>query len=140
MTPEIVITQPFIAIRRDLGGDNFTKNMGEYLCNPLDVDLLDVEFSTGGFFFLDDFLGVVEARETGKRATRVRAGTGARFMLATLEEYFEISCHWSVRYRTTADVVVKISLSASKWLLDCKEHDKLPVIGGRRNVVPRCSD
>ena len=139
MTPEILITQPFIAIRRDLGGDNFTKNMGEYLCNPLDVDLLDVEFSTGGFFS-DDFLGVVEARETGKRATRVRAGTGARFMLATLDEYYETSCHWSVRYRTTADAVVKISFSASKWLLNCKEYDELLVIGGRGNVVPRCSD
>lgn len=139
MTTEIDITRPFIAIRGDLGGDNFTKNMGEYLCNPLDVDLLDVEFSTGGFFS-DDSLGVVEASETLKQATRVRAGTGTRFMLATLDEYYEFLCHWSVRYRTTADVVVNISFSASKWLLDCKEYDELPVIGGRGNVIPRCSD
>lgn len=113
--------------------------MGEYLCNPLDVDLLDIKFSTGGFLS-DDSLGVEEASETLKQATRVRAGTGARFMLATLDEYYEFSSYWSVRYRTTADVVVKISISASKWLLDCKEYEELPVIGGRENLVPRSSD
>ena len=47
---KIDVTKPFIAIREDLEGSDYDATMGEYFCNPLDEDLLDVEVSTGGFY------------------------------------------------------------------------------------------
>ncbi len=37
-------------IRQDETGTEYERTMGEYLCNPLNQDLLDVSISTGGFY------------------------------------------------------------------------------------------
>jgi hypothetical protein len=59
---KIDVTRPFIAIRKDLEGSDYDATMGEYLCNPLDEDLLDVEVSTGGFYS-DSEIGVITSDE-----------------------------------------------------------------------------
>ena len=131
----IDITKPFIAIRVDVKGGDYEPTMGEYLCNPLDEDLLDAEVSTGGWYGADE-LGVIESIEKPKDPRfLVPAGKAVRFALSTWDEYCEMSLHWSVRYRTSEGVVT-CAFETFKQLEDCVTLDEVPCLGGRGHVVP----
>jgi len=132
---KIDLTIPFIAIRKDLPGDPYTATMGEYLCNPLNEALLDVEISSGGFYSAED-LGVVESVvQEPKPIVTIPAGESFRFALSTEDEYDEMVVHWSLRYRTATlgaqtDAFGSFQ-TAAQWLED------VPTLGGPGNVVPR---
>jgi hypothetical protein len=136
MQRKIDVRVPFIAIRQDLKGDEYKPTMGEYLCNPLSEDLLDVSVSTGGFYS-DDELGVVEANESEKKPSFVvPAGKAVRFTLSTRDEYDELVCHWTVCYRTTTSERVAIDFGTFKRLEDTQYFAEVPVLGGPGKVVP----
>ena len=132
---KIDLTQPFIAIRNDLEGSDYDATMGEYLCNPLDEDLLDVEVSTGGFFGADE-LGVIEAKSAPEPVFIVPAGTAVRFALSTWDEYCEYVLHWTVRYRTETKPEGVRRFETFKYLRDCVPMKDVPCLGGPGQVVP----
>jgi len=133
----IDVTVPFVAIRKDLPGDEFEPTMGEYLCNPLKEDMLDVEISTGGFFS-DDELGVIESIPQKPKPTyTIPAGECVRVTLSTQDEYDEMVVHWSLRYRTARLGVQTESFGSFKRLEDTQALDDVPVLGGPGMVVPR---
>jgi len=135
---EIYLTIPFIAIRNDEDGGDYDPTMGEYLVNPLDQDLLDVEISTGGFFS-DAELGVIESNQNAKSFPVVRAGHAVQFGLSTRDEYNEMECHWNVRYRTAARGMVTVGFGMSKRRGDTVYFSDLPVLGGPGEVVRHSS-
>ncbi len=110
--------------------------MGEYLCNPLDEDLLEVEISTGGFFS-DAELGVIEANGSPKERFSVPSGKAIRFGLSTWDEYCEYVLHWSVRYRTKTKAFRQSHFGTFKHLKDCVPMQDAPCLGGPGQVVPR---
>jgi len=133
---EIDLTRPFIAIRQDEDDRDYDPTMGEYLCNPLDDDLLDVDVSTGGFYS-DDELGVIEGTGSLKPSFFVPAGGAVRFALSTREEYAEMAVHWRVRYRTATRGVERGGFGTFKRRQDTVFFPDVPVLGGPGEVVPR---
>jgi len=132
---EIDVTVPFIAIREDVKGTEFEPTMGEYLCNPLAVDLLDAEVTTGGFF--SDESGVIEGGGEPKPSFVVPAGKAVRFTLSTWDEYCEMVCYWKVRYRTTSSTFTSVSFATYKGLADTQALADVPALGGRAIIVPQ---
>jgi|SRR5664279_649541 len=111
--------------------------MGEYLCNPLAEDVVDAEISVGGFFS-DDELGVIEASDNkAKPKIDVPAGEARRFTISTQDEYDEMVCSWTVRYRTKSAGVVTAGFGTFKRLEDTVHFDDVPILGGPARVVPR---
>ena len=130
------LSRPFLAIREDEEGSDYEPTMGEYLCNPLDEDLLDAEVSLGGFYSIEE-LGVIESNESKRRLFVVPAGKAVPFALSTWDEYCEMVCHWSIRYRTATSGNVVLGFGSSKRLADCVVFEDVPILGGRARVVPR---
>ncbi len=133
---EVDLSQPFLAIRKDVEGSAFDQTMGEYICNPLSQDLLDVEVSLGGFFS-DAELGVLESKDKTFPLSVVPAGQAARFTISTWDEYCEFVCYWTVSYRTITNGNAKMSFGTFKVLADCQLLEETPVLGGRAYIVPR---
>lgn len=137
MKRKIDLTLPFVAIRKDVPGGPYTPTMGEYLCNPLEEDLLDVEISTGGWYSADD-LGVIDSiPQEAKPAYTIPAGECVRFALSTEDEYNEMAVHWTLRYRTVSAGVRTESFGSFKRLKDARSFEKVPILGSAGRVVPR---
>jgi hypothetical protein len=132
---KIDLLAPFIAIRQDVEGDYFTPTMGEYLCNPLTDDLLDVEVSLGGFYSAEE-LGVLQSNGSVKPVFRVASGAAERFALSTQDEYDEMVVHWSVRYRTNAGARYEASFGSYKRLRDAGYTELTPCLGGPARIIP----
>jgi hypothetical protein len=132
---KINVTKPFIAIREDLQGSDYDATMGEYLCNPLNEELLDVEISTGGFYS-DQQIGVITSDESKDNLLTVPAGSAVRFALSTWDEYQEYVLHWSVRYRTATKARGTYRFGTFKSLKDCEWMKDVPCLGGPGCVVP----
>jgi hypothetical protein len=131
----IDLTQPFVAIRNDLDGDDFTATMGEYLCNPLAEDLADIRISLGGFYSADP-VGVIESLPNEKRLPLLGAGEANRFALSTWDEYCEMVVHWSVRYTLASGSVRLAEFSSFKGLADAQHFDAVPCLLTAARVVP----
>jgi hypothetical protein len=132
---QIDLSVPFIAIRPDEEGDDFTPTMGEYLCNPLGEKLLDVIVSTGGFYSADE-LGVIESQAKPKPAFSVAPGGAERFTLSTQDEYDEMVVHWYVTYRTESGAEYEAKFGSYKYLQDAVYAEMTPCLGGPARVVP----
>ena len=132
---KIDLTLPFIAIRCDVEGDDFTPTMGEYLCNPLTEDLLDAEVSIGGFYS-DPDLGVISSEPKSPDRYTVPAGKYVRFALSTWDEYCEMVCHWSLSYRTESLGQRTSKFGTFKRLEDVTSMDDVPILGGGAMIVP----
>jgi hypothetical protein len=136
MRYELNTSQPFIAVRSDEEGDDYSPTMGEYLCNPLDEDLIDAKVSTGGYFSAEE-LGVISSIPTDKDTFMVPAGGAVRFALSTWDEYTEMVLHWRVRYRTATSGFVSMSFGTFKGLADAETMPDVPGFNGQGLVVPR---
>jgi hypothetical protein len=129
-----ILDRPFIAIRRDEEGEAYDPTEGEYLCNPLDEDMLDVVVSSGGFYTLPQ-VGVVEGNSSVHPTFAVRAGSAERFALSTREEYDEMVVHWNVSYRTAKHGEARFSVSSWKGLRDTIYCEDIPTLGGPGRIV-----
>jgi hypothetical protein len=128
------MNRPFIAIRSDEECSVYDATMGEYLCNPLTEDLLDVRVSTGGFYS-DDELGVISSVPKEEATFTVRAGTAVRFEMSTWDEFTEMSVHWKVRYRTEGSEFKTLSFASDKRVADAEMMSNVPILGGPGRVL-----
>jgi hypothetical protein len=135
---KVILDLPFIAIRTDEEGEDYDPTEGEYLCNPLDEDLIDVVVSTGGFYTLPE-VGVVEGNSSVQPTFTVPAGKSERFALSTREEYYEMVVHWNVQYRTATRGEVRFSVSSWKRLRDTVFCENIPTLGGSGRIVRKPS-
>jgi hypothetical protein len=138
-TEKFITSLPFIAIRSDFDGDRIEKTEGEYVVNPLPVDITDVTIRTGGFYSDDD--GVVEGKAPVDTLKVVKALSAERFTLSTVDEYDEFVCWWHLKY-TVGGRQYSAEFSTGKSLRGARFMEDLPFLEHGVRVVPRekCDD
>jgi hypothetical protein len=87
-------TLPVIAIRRDLDGSPYDPPKGEYLVNPLPIEIADVGIDLKGFL-PDDDGGVIESNPNQKQIERILPGQAQRYALSTWDELDEFVAQWA---------------------------------------------
>jgi hypothetical protein len=76
---EINTTLPFIAIRHDLDGTAYKRTEGEYIVNPLPIEITDVRIDLGGF--MSDDAGVIESNPNQHQVQVVYPAQAERYTL-----------------------------------------------------------